>query len=119
MISNRLSPYVVAACAVLVAGALIAVWAWQDPAAATRLATVASLLVALGTVELALATFSQTRQLRMQASEARHASLRPLLVPDGPLPKDDLWNQSRLQLRIRNVGAGVATNVWGCPSPSG
>lgn len=62
---------------------------------------------------------------RRQFLEAQYAADRPILVPlprmriplDGGEPERIYWDDTRLPIEIRNVGPGIATNVWGVFMP--
>jgi hypothetical protein len=68
-------------------------------------------MVAAGTFELALVALLQLRQLQLQQRAQEEAEFRPVLIPEGLVPPESLWQGPEFQLQLRNVGRGLATNV--------
>ena len=104
---------------------IVLVWDLPDYDQA-RASTIASIAVALATFLLAAVAFWQMRDARTQAQEIQHAQVRPLLIPASTIPKvagpwlrpEDVWgSQLEHHLDIRNVGNGVAYDVWGILIP--
>ena len=93
-------------------------WAWLS-SEQTRINAIASLAVALATLFLATVAFVQILESREQIRRAEYASLRPLLVPDTSFDNEQLHDNEIVQIffDVRNVGSGVATNVWGVILP--
>lgn len=89
----------------------IALATWLMPARASLVSPIASILVAGGTFELAWVAILQIRQVNRQRSAQEEASFRPVLIPDGAVPPESLWNGPGFQLHIKNVGPGLAFNV--------
>lgn len=95
-------------------------------------------LTALGTIGAVIAALYVAGRQRVDALQAQYDALRPILVPEQPLTKRvrafgdgspvDLqmagnfdFNFSTSNMRIKNIGAGVATDVRGIvvgPEPS-
>ena len=66
-------------------------------------------------------------EARRQFLEAQYAASHPLIVPIVPeagfeqlskLQAQFPWNAPFVDIKIRNVGTGIATNVWGVVMPS-
>jgi len=91
---------------------IIAAWlAWQNPQAAGTLSSVASILVAAGTFELAWVALPQVRQFQHQQVSQEEAEFRPVMIPEGVVPPESLWQGPEFHLQIRNVGRGLASNL--------
>jgi hypothetical protein len=128
MMKKPFSPFVIASVLIWIVGLALILFAFLEPIGSGRVGVIASILVAIGTLQLALVSYWQTKQLRSQFAESQqsalrlftesqHSSLRPILIPHGSLPKKDLWNQSDFKLFIANAGGGVATNILGVLLP--
>lgn len=99
--------------AMLVVGALgvaLSIFALTREQAST-LQAFSAILVAFGTLELALVTLFQTRQFHFYSAQTYQASVRPILVPDGQLSSSDLFSAQHMELHIRHVYGAPATNV--------
>lgn len=103
-----------------------------NPTGLTAVATVAAAIATFGAVVVGLKGIQegqrQTREAlnegRRQFQESQYAVNLPLLVPFIPLPEKKAqlpasvsWNSSKLEIKIKNVGTGVALNVWGVLLP--
>jgi hypothetical protein len=87
---------------------------------ASRVNAAASVLVAAGTMALAFVTFYQIQTTRRQSLETQQAQVRPLLVPQSEINAHAtlrIWSQRELIINLKNVGAGVAVNIWGVILP--
>jgi len=93
------------------AGLAAAVFAWQSPSAALQVSSVASILVAAATFELAWVALLQIQHLQKQEAAREEADFRPVLIPEGQLPPESLWQGPDFHLHLNNVGRGLASNV--------
>ncbi|HML24785.1 MAG TPA: hypothetical protein PKD09_24235 [Aggregatilinea sp.] len=85
---------------------------------AVRMNAIAGILVAAGTLVLALITHRSIEETKKANDAQIKRAQRPLLVPKRDLPVQFLDNiTSGIPLDIQNVGTGVATNIWGVLAP--
>lgn len=108
---------IVPAVLIVLLGLIPTFWAWYSLVDSNRLSAVAGILVAVATLGLTCITFYQAQLLRIQAIETQQSAYRPLLAPEGDIPRNGLWEKQEFTLSIRNVGAGVATNIRGVILP--
>lgn len=94
-------------------------YVWLAPDS-THINAVASIAVALATLLLAIIAFWQILESRDQIRRAEYASLRPLLIPSSSFDHKNIQDSApdEISFKVRNVGNGVATNVWGLVFPA-
>ncbi|MGD0172866.1 MAG: hypothetical protein ABSC61_00315 [Anaerolineales bacterium] len=77
------------------------------------IANLAAIGVVVATLVLAFFTYLSVRQAR----DAQRALVRPILIPTNIPNTEDLINAQQRQFDIKNVGSGVATDIWGVLFP--